>query len=369
MPYKAALLEDWLRDYYFEVDVDLGGSGVEDFSLAELRQLVGLRQEELDSVVFHDSKSLGGSAIRRALADRFARGESERVMVTHGSTEANFLLMNALLSPGDEVVALDPLYQQLYGVAEGLGCKVTRWPLRFEDAFRPDLEELRRQVGPRTRMVIVNFPHNPTGTSITREEQEELVRIVSGVGAYLVWDAAFAELTYDRPPLPDPVFGYERALSMGTLSKAYGLPGLRVGWCLAQPEILQRLVLLRDYISLSLSPLVELIAQRAIEEGDTLVTMRREQARRNLARLAKWLLEHQGLIQWVPPQGGVSAFVRFEPDRDVERLCHRLAQEHRVLLVPGSCFGHPNHARLGFGGGSAAFDRGLDALSQVLRSA
>jgi aspartate/methionine/tyrosine aminotransferase len=96
--------------------------------------------------------------------------------------------------------------------------------------------------------------------------------------------------------------------------------------------------------------------------------MRREQARRNLAVLAGWLAEHQDLVQWVPPQGGVSAFVRFEPAQDVERLCHRLAREHRVLLVPGSCFGHPDHARLGFGGGTAAFEKGLGALSRVLRS-
>jgi aspartate/methionine/tyrosine aminotransferase len=105
---KRPLLEDWLRDYYYDLDVDLGCSGVEDFSFGELRRLVGLLQEDLDEVVFHDSRSLGGLGIRQAVADRFARGEIERVMVTHGSTEANFLLMNTLLHPGDEVITLDP---------------------------------------------------------------------------------------------------------------------------------------------------------------------------------------------------------------------------------------------------------------------
>src|SRR5262249_46568531 len=113
MPLKRPLLEDWLREYYYDLEVDLGCSGVEDFSFGELRRLVGLRQEDLDDVAFHDSRSLGGLGVRQAVADRFAGGQIDRVMVTHGSTEANFLIMNTLLTPGDEVIALDPLYQQL----------------------------------------------------------------------------------------------------------------------------------------------------------------------------------------------------------------------------------------------------------------
>jgi capreomycidine synthase len=367
MPLKRPLLEDWLRDYYYDLDVDLGCSGVEDFSFGELRRLVGLQQEELDEVVFHDSKSLGGNPVRQAVADRFARGEIGRVMVTHGSTEANYLIMTTLLAPGDEVITLDPLYQQLYGVADGIGCRLKPWRLRFESSFRPDLDEFRRLITPETRMVIVNFPHNPTGASITPEEQRELVRIVSATGAYLVWDGAFAELTYDRPPLPDPLFEYDRVVSMGTLSKAYGLPGLRVGWCLATPEILERFIVLRDYTLLSLSPLIERIAERTLAHGDTLVAMRREQAERNLARLAAWVEAHQDRVEWVPPQGGVSTFLRFHPSIDVESFCHRLAHEHSILLVPGVCFGEPQHVRLGFGGGTAGFERGLAAVSGLLR--
>jgi len=366
MPLQRALLEDWLRDYYYDLEVDLGCSGVEDFSFGELRRLVGLRQEDLDAIFFHDSRSLGGLGIRQAIADRFTRGEIGRVMVTHGSTEANFLLMNTLLKPGDEVIALDPMYQQLYGVADGIGCLLKLWQLRFDNSFHPELEELRGLMTPETRMVIVNFPHNPTGVSMTPEEQRELVRIVAETGAYLVWDGAFAELTYGRPPLPDPLFEYELVVSMGTLSKAYGLPGLRVGWCLAAPAILESFIVLRDYTLLSLSPLIEQIAERVLAQGDRLVSMRREQARRNLARLAAWVEGNQDRVEWVPPQGGVSTFLRLHSSIDVEAFCHRLAQEHSVLLVPGACFGQPQHVRLGFGGASASFDRGLDAVSRLL---
>lgn len=119
-------------------------------------------------------------------------------------------------------------------------------------------------------MVVVNLPHNPTGATVTPDQQRELIDLCARAGAYLVWDMAFSDLTYDGPPLPDPGLFYERAVSMGTLSKAYGLPGLRLGWCLAPPEVLERFIRIRDYLTLHLSPLVEMIAERAIRGGDLL---------------------------------------------------------------------------------------------------
>lgn len=368
MEYPPALLETWMRDYYFSTEIDIGSSGVENFSLAELRALVGLSLEEIDQLVFQDSETLGGSTLRRAIADRWAGGDVARVMATHGSSEANFLLMHALLEPGDEVVVLDPCYPQLYTVAEVRGCRLRKWPLRFEERFVPSLEEARKVITEQTRMVVVNFPHNPTGASVDLAGQEELVRIVSRVGAYLVWDNAFAELTYDAPQLPDVNLLYERGISMGTLSKSYGLPGLRVGWCLAPPEVLARMIRLRDYLTLHLSPLVELIACKAIENADRLVALRLAQARQNLATLAGWVERHRGLVDWVPPRGGVSTFLRLKGALDVDNLCRRLAEAHSVLLVPGSCFGYPQHVRLGFGCRTDHLEEGLYRLSVLLKS-
>jgi capreomycidine synthase len=364
-----ALLEDWMRDYYFETDIDIGSSGVDDYSLGELRRLLALSHEELDEVVFHDSRTLGGPELRRAVADRWARSDVSRVIVTHGATEANFLVMNALLERGDEVLVLDPLYQQLYSIAEALGCRLARLPLRFENGFVPDLEEARALTGAHTKMIVVNFPHNPTGATVTPEQQRELIEIAAQVGAYLVWDVAFAELTYEQPPLPDPGLFYERAVTMGTLSKAYGLPGLRLGWCLAAPEVLARFIRLRDYTTLHLSPLVELIARRAIEEGDLLVEPRRRQAGVNRQKLESWIDQHRDLVDWVRPAGGVCAFPRLPRSLDVVAFCRRLAEVERVLLVPGICFGCPRHVRLGFGGSALNLEEGLLRLSRVLRRA
>jgi len=363
-----ALLEYWLRDYYFDCNFDISCSGVESFSFGELREFMGLTQAEMDQVIFRDSESLGAPGLRKAIADRWGGGDAGRVMATHGSSEAQFLVMNALLRKGDEVVVLDPSYQPLYSIAESIGCELRPWRLRYESGFRPDIEEAKRLIGPRTKMVILNFPHNPTGASLSVGELGELLAAVEKVGAYLIWDAAFSDLIYEGEPLPDPSQRYERCVSLGTLSKAYGLPGLRVGWAVASPDVLAQCIQLRDYITLYLSPLVELIAQRAIEQSAGLLNLRLQQARKNLALLGDWSAQNQELIGYAPPQGGVCAFLRLTGVGDVEQFCHRLAQEHKTLLVPGSCFGHPSFVRLGFGGATSELEEGLSRFSKLLRT-
>ncbi|MGH1396845.1 MAG: capreomycidine synthase [Trichormus sp.] len=366
MKIAQAPLENWLRDYYFTNEIDISGSGVEDFSMADLRQLIGFKQEEFDQLIFHDSSSLGSLGLRKAIAERWGNGDISRVMATNGSSEAIFLVMNALLKPGDEVIVLEPAYHSLVHIAESIGCKLKYWKLRFEQQFAPDFEELKSLITPDTRMIIVNFPHNPTGVSVSVEQQTELINLANEVGAYLAWDAAFLELTYDTPSLPEVTLLYDKAISFGTLSKAYGLPGLRVGWCFAAPDVLQECIHLRDYISLALSPLVEIVAQRAIENADCLLNIRRQQAHINRQILADWVENNQDFVEWVKPQGGVTAFPRFRGISDIEAFCHHLINPYGVLLLPGTCFHHPNHVRLGFGGSTSKLEAGLSHLSKLL---
>jgi capreomycidine synthase len=366
--YPPALLEEWMRLYYFAVDADIGSSGVLDYSLAEVRALAGIGVEEMDAIVFHDSQTLGGTGVRGAVARRWTGGDAERVMVTHGSTEAIFLAMNALLAPGDEVVVLDPVYPGLGDVVRGIGCGVRHWTLRADDGWHPDLDALRGLVTERTRMVVVNFPHNPTGATLTPDEQDALLAIVQEAGAWLLWDGAFADLTYEAAPLPDPTGRYARVVSLGTLSKGYGLPGLRVGWCLADRAVLERMAKVRDYTTLHLSPLVELIAERVVDAADRVLVQKRAVARRNRATVEAWMAEQEGLISWTLPAGGVCGFPRLEVP-EVEAFCHQLAVEHRVMLVPGTCFGTPGHARLGFGGRADTLELGLGRLAGALRGA
>jgi len=361
-----ALLENWLRDYYFTTEIDISSSGVENFSLAELREFINLTQGDIDHVIFQDSRSCGDPLLRKAMAERWGNGNLEQVMATTGSSEAIFLVMHALAQPGDEIVVLEPCYHSLVHIAESIGCRLKRWSLRSDLQFVPDVEEAKRLIGPDTRMVVVNFPHNPTGASLTAEQQADLIYTVSKNGCYLVWDAAFAQLTYNSPPLPDATLLYDRAISIGTLSKAYGLPGLRVGWCLAPPDVLSRCVHIRDYTTLYLSPLIELIALRAVENADRILSFRLKQARANLEILAEWAYQHRDFVEWVAPCGGVTAFIGLSDIDDAETFCHRFKNTYGVLLVPGTCFNHPSHVRLGFGGPTAQLREGLSRLSRML---
>lgn len=368
MNITRAHLEDWMRAYYFSAEIDIGSSGVQNFSMAELRDLVGFSPEDFDRVVFDDSPSCGKQSLRQVIADKWGDGNPEKVLTTHGSSEVIFLIMNALLEAGDEVVVLNPCYHALRNIAESIGCHLREWNLRFEDQFVPDIAEAKKLINAKTRMVVVNFPHNPTGATVTAEQQRELIEAVSEVNAYLVWDGAFSELVYESAPLPDPVLTYERAISLGTLSKAYGLAGLRVGWCLAAPELLERFVHWRDYTTLYLSPLIEAVAERAIEKAELLREFRLTRARTNLEILAQWVRQHSPLVEWVRPKGGVTAFVRIHGVGDIEEFCHRLGQEQGVLLVPGSCFNTPGHARFGFGGPTADLEEGLARVSLQLNA-
>jgi capreomycidine synthase len=367
MDVAVAKLEEWMRLYYHNVDHDIGSSGVRDLTMAELRGVCGFELAELDPMLFHDSESFGGVALRTALAERWTGGDVDRMMVTHGSSEAIYIVMHTLLKAGDEIVVVDPAYQQLYDVAAALGCRITRWSLRGGSGFAADLDRLRELAARRPRMIVVNFPHNPTGVSVSPQEQRELVEIAAGAGAWLVWDHAFGELTYAAPPLALPT-GYDKVIAFGTFSKSYGLAGLRVGWCVGPPDLHARMAVLRDYIALYVSPVLEFFAEKAVRGADRIVAMQRTHAEGNLRVLQEWVTGMGGRVRFDTPAGGVTAFVEFPGHPDVTGLCRRLAEEQRVLLVPGECFGDDvaGFARLGFGGTRAELAAGLAAIGHVL---
>jgi capreomycidine synthase len=369
MDMPVAKLEDWMRRYYHKVDYDIGSSGVRDISIAELCRIGGFELSELEPMILHDSEPLGGGALRAALAQRWTGGDAERVMVTHGSSEAIYLVMHTMLEPGDEVVVLDPAYQQLYDIASSRGCRITPWDLRSADGFAADLDRLRTLLATRPRMLVVNFPHNPTGISLTREQQDELIALAAEADTWLVWDNAFGEMTYDRDPLPLPHDRYDKCLSFGTLSKSYGLAGMRVGWCIGRPDLLAEMGLLRDYIALYVSPVLEFFAEKAVRNADKIVAMQHEHASANRALLLDWCAERADVVRLTPPDGAVTALVELVGRTDVTEVCRRLAEEHRTLLVPGDCFGEAfrGHVRLGFGGTAEELRAGLAALDLVLR--
>ncbi|MCB5178805.1 capreomycidine synthase [Streptomyces antimicrobicus] len=369
------VLEEWYRRHLGPDIHDISSSGVHPYTFAEIRDLCRIPASDLDAVVMDDSVSQGGAGIRQAVADRYAGGDADRVLVTHGSSEAIALTLSTLLHPGDRVVVQEGIYHSLGHYPRAAGCDVVTLPLAAVRDGEIDPEVLTALVTPGTAAVVVNFPHNPTGVTLSPQGLKALTERAAVTGAALVWDAATAEIAHRWEVLPDPGADGGDTVSYGTFSKTFGLPGLRVGWAVAPKDLLTATFPLRDRTTLFLSPLVELVAERAMRHADALIAPRAAEARRNLAYLTQWMAEHEDLVRWTPPEGGVCALPVFrELERAgsgpeaVERFCLELLARHRTLLVPGTAFGAPHGARLGFGGPEDSFRAGLAGLSQFLRA-
>jgi len=358
------LLEAWYRELLPLARFDISSSGVEAYGFAELRALTGLSNEDLDEVVLEDSVSFGAPRLRAALADRYAGGDASRVMATHGSSEAIALVLGALLNPGDRVVIVEPVYHSFRTIAEQRGCLLTEVPV---GSLLSDADGvLDRALAPGARALIVNFPHNPTGATISDDRLEALLGKARRAGCVLVRDAAMAELPMDgTPPGRDAPAD---AVTFGTLSKAFGLPGLRVGWCVAPPALIERTLAARDRTTLFLSPLVELIAARSVRAADALIGPRLERARRNLGLLGEWIEKHRDFVGWVRPQGGVCGLIELAGVSDTEPFCRTLLERTGVLLVPGRAFNRPGAVRIGYGGPRAELIEGLARLSTALHA-
>jgi aspartate/methionine/tyrosine aminotransferase len=329
----------------------------------DLIELTG-EQQRLDELLAEPllySEACGTFELRQIIARLYTNAEPENVLVTTGAIEANFLLFNSLLVQGDEVVAVDPCYQQLASVPRALGCDVKLWRLTRENAFSYDLEELQRLVSPRTRMIVVNSPHNPTGSILTQEDMNQVYQIAESVGAWVLSDEAYRWLTLPgRPECAAPAREQgESGLSISTLSKPFGLPGLRIGWLVAPEEVVKDCWAFRDYISLSPGYLNDRLAQIVLSHRDTLIARTRSIAEGNLALVEQWIREREGLVDWIPPRGGLLGLLHYTMDVPSSELADSLARDASVMLAPGAVFGQEHHLRIGFGANPERFREGL----------
>jgi capreomycidine synthase len=365
--FQHAPLEDWYRTRYFADSLDISGSGVADYSYRQLRDVAGLTLEQLDEIIFHDNPTFGDEANRRLIASRWGDGDWHKVITSNGSNEALSLLMHAILKPGDEVVSLFPCYHCHDKIALHLGCTVKYWYLAFERQYRPDFTQLASLLSSKTKLVVVNFPHNPTGTSLTIAEMKLLVDMVDSVGAYLIWDAAFQDLQF-QDPLPSIHQLYDKAISTNTFSKAYGFPGMRYGWCIVPPSLIRPIQLYKDFTNLYVSPVIERLAGAVLQNLELFYQPRYQQAAENRQLMLSWLAEHKAVLEWVVPYGGVTCFPRLRHLADTRVFCEQLFEQFQVLLVPGDCFGSPGHFRMGYGANTDVFRSGLARLTTGLQA-
>lgn len=326
-------------------------------------ELTAISTDEAGPQTLHLSTKLGYGVIRGSdtLRERVASLYEwcapeplpfDNVLITQGAIGANFLLFYTLLGPGDHAICVYPAYQQLYGVPQSLGAEVTFWRLRKETGYVPDVSELESLVKDHTKMIVLNNPNNPTGSTIPRAVLSSIVEFAKARGIIILCDEVYSPLYHSLPTevdMPPSIlsFGYDKTISTGSMSKAWSLAGLRLGWIASRDEgIINAAANSRDYTTISVSRLDDQVASYALSPSvrPTLAQRNLELARTNLDLLDKFVGERHGNCDWTKPTAGTTAFVQFthegRPVDDVA-FCLSALRETKVMLLPGSkCFGH-----------------------------
>ncbi|MFM9107827.1 MAG: aminotransferase class I/II-fold pyridoxal phosphate-dependent enzyme [Chloroflexota bacterium] len=364
-------LERWMSRWETRVTHDIAESGILPMSVNDLLDLLpeAERAETRDRLLalpLGYSEARGTEALREALAATYEGTTAENVLITTGAIEANYLLFNVLLQPGDEVVTIDPAYQQVQSVPAAIGADVKFWRIRSDDGFRFDLEDFERLLTPRTRLISINTPHNPTGAILDDEALQHVYEVAASMGATVLSDEAYRWLDIpggDAMPSPMRNRG-ELGISVGTVSKPFGVPGLRIGWIVAPEPVIQRCWALRDYITLSPGKLNDQLALSAVEHRDAIRARTHRIVAANMATADRWFADNAELASWVRPRAGLLALMRYHLDIPSSDLADLLAERYSVMLAPGSAFGFEHHLRIGVGQNPAIFAEGLDRTRQ-----
>jgi aspartate/methionine/tyrosine aminotransferase len=246
-------------------------------------------------------------------------------------------------------------------VPRAIGCDVSLWKVGPETGYRYDVDALERLITPRTRLIVVNTPHNPTGAMLSPDDARRVYALAESVGATILGDEAYRWLAVpDGAAFAPPFFDMgERGVSVGTLSKPFGLPGLRIGWIAGPPDLVRRCWGLRDYITLSPGKLNDALACIAVSHRDRIVARNTPLITANLATATRFMAEHASYLSWTPPRGGLLALIKYDLPMSSLELADKLAVEESVMLAPGSAFGYEHHLRLGIGQRPDIFEEGL----------
>ncbi|HEX7119023.1 MAG TPA: aminotransferase class I/II-fold pyridoxal phosphate-dependent enzyme [Longimicrobiales bacterium] len=362
-------LERFLAEHEFRAPHMICGSDCESVSIGELLALEPGALEGLHRVRLGYTESHGAPELRSEIAALYATTCADDVLVHAGAQEAIFGFMNAVLEPGDHVVAHWPAYASLHEVARAIGCEVTPWRADEANGWALDPDDLRRALQPNTKAVVVNFPHNPTGALMDRDTFSEVVAVAAEHGAIVFSDEVYRGLEH-RPEerLPAACDVDPRAVSLGVLSKTYGLPGLRIGWVATRNRpVLDAMAAFKDYTSICNAAPSEYLACVALRQRDALVRRNLEIIRRNVALAATFIERHADRFEWTPPRAGSVAFPALR-DGGSERFCLDVLDRAGVLLLPSRYFGAGDrHFRLGLG--RVGLEAGLERLDAFLTGA
>jgi aspartate/methionine/tyrosine aminotransferase len=366
---RASKIESFFGQWEFAVDYVACASDVDGYPM---RELLGLADRESlalwEGLELGYTETAGHPLLRETIAGQYTRTRTDGITVCGGgAAEALFLLANALLGPGDHAVVIWPAFESVHRIAPALGAEFTPVPLDPDHGWRVDLEAVRAALRPTTRALFINFPHNPTGALPSRAEFEDLVAIGNEAGVTVVSDEVYRYLEFEPgATLPAACDLDEQAVSVGVMSKAYGLAGLRVGWMATRNKaVLDATRAIKDYTSVCASAPAEILSLIALRARDHLVARSKRIIFDNLAHVETFFRQRPDVFGWEPPRAGMLAFPRLLLSTPVDQFVSDLAREESVLLLPDSVFDiADNRFRIGLG--RTSLPRALDRLDAFL---
>jgi aspartate/methionine/tyrosine aminotransferase len=351
MDIRPFAIERFYERWEFRAELMLSSSDCESLSVEDLLALEPDAAERLRTLRLGYTEVAGSPELRAAVAGRYELAQPQDVLTVAAAEEGIFVAYHALLGAGDHAVVEAPCYGSAIEVARSTGAEVSLWRRRHEEGWAYDLDSLERLLAPNTKLIYLNSPHNPTGSQMAVAAFERLAEIARERSIVLFSDEVYRGLEHDPADrLPAACDVYEHAISLGAVSKAFGLPGLRIGWLASRDRaLLDRITELKLYTTICSSAPSELLLAVALRHGDRLVERSRQLVLSNLPLLDAFLERRRDLFDWVRPTAGPIGFPRVAGSFDVQRWCEETAERADVLLLPGSVYGEPRHVRFGFG--------------------
>ena len=373
-------MERMQSTYENQVEFNLSESGVHPLRLGELVDDAASR-EALMGETLRYIQSNGTLPLRKSIAGLYPGATPDHIQVTNGGSEANYITTWNLVEPGDEVVMMVPNYMQTWGLTRSFGATIVEWPLVNDGAsqghaeaapgeggWRVDTGALDRLVTPRTKLIIICNPNNPTGARFGAADLDRIASIAARHHSWILSDEIYCGAERDGHETPSMWGRSDRAIVTSGLSKAYGLPGLRIGWVVGPPALVASLWSYHDYTTISPGALSDALARRALEPARRASILARTRGilNQNYPIIAQWLDAHADLFTYTPPDAGAIVYVRYNHPMNSTDLVNRLRREKSVLIVPGDHFGMDGHLRIGFGDEPAYLREGLNRLHDML---
>ncbi len=362
-------VEMWMNEFETKCELNLAETCVQSITLGELFQMAGKHNsilDDLSAMKMTYGAIEGSDRLRDAICGLYEKQSRENILTTHGTIGANSLVHQTLVAHGDHVISVIPTYQQHYSIPESIGADIELLHLRPENDFLPDLDELCGMVRPDTRLIAINNPNNPTGSLMDRAMLEQIAGIARSVDAWLLCDEVYRGTDQTGDGFTAAVADvYEKGISTAGMSKAYSLAGLRVGWIAGPKDMLHDVMIHRDYNTIAVGQVDELLAAMALENRDKILDRSRRITRENLRIVKDWIA-NEPLLSWIEPKSGTTALLKYDLPMSSRDLCVALLQEEGVMLTPGSAMDMEGWLRLGYTNPTEDLKAGLAKFSGFL---